>query len=242
MSRLLPVLLAALAAAAAAARPATPAARLAGFQPPRSVSPRSLPAWVATAVAGVGLLALLGPRVGGPVGLAVALTGPAVLERLEPAAARREGERLVADLPLVLDLLAACLAGGASLAGAAAAVARAVPGPCGSRLQAVCDALEVGSPPAEAWQRLAADRPDDPLAAAARFLGRCAEGGTPAAAAVGRLAREARAVSAAAGERAARRVGVVAVAPLGLCFLPAFVLVGVVPVVLGLVGPLLATF
>jgi hypothetical protein len=41
-------------------------------------------------------------------------------------------------------------------------------------------------------------------------------------------------------EQAARRVGVLVVAPLGLCFLPAFVLLGVVPVVLGLTGPLLA--
>ena len=44
-----------------------------------------------------------------------------------------------------------------------------------------------------------------------------------------------------AAEQAARRVGVLAVAPLGLCFLPAFVLLGVVPVVIGLAGPLLAT-
>ncbi|MFB9964969.1 hypothetical protein ACFFOP_20530 [Sinosporangium siamense] len=33
---------------------------------------------------------------------------------------------------------------------------------------------------------------------------------------------------------AARRVGVYAVAPLGLCFLPAFVVVGVVPTMVGL--------
>lgn len=40
---------------------------------------------------------------------------------------------------------------------------------------------------------------------------------------------------------APRRVGVLAVAPLGLCFLPAFVLLGIVPVVVGLAGPLFAT-
>jgi hypothetical protein len=36
-----------------------------------------------------------------------------------------------------------------------------------------------------------------------------------------------------------RRAGVLAAAPLGLCFLPAFVLVGVVPVVTGLAGSFL---
>ncbi len=55
-----------------------------------------------------------------------------------------------------------------------------------------------------------------------------------------RLAAEARADRAARGQAAAERAGVLAVAPLGLCFLPAFVLLGVVPVVAGLVGPLLA--
>jgi hypothetical protein len=47
------------------------------------------------------------------------------------------------------------------------------------------------------------------------------------------------------GSAASRRrggSGVLAVAPLGLCFLPAFVLLGVVPVVAGLAGPLLAGF
>jgi hypothetical protein len=57
--------------------------------------------------------------------------------------------------------------------------------------------------------------------------------------AVSRLAAEVRAERRSAAEQAARRVGVLAVAPLGLCFLPAFLLLGVVPVVVGLAGPLL---
>ena len=67
------------------------------------------------------------------------------------------------------------------------------------------------------------------------------DGGAPVAAAVSRLAAEVRAEGRGAAEQAARRVGVLAVAPLGLSFLPAFVLLGVVPVVVGLAGPLLAT-
>jgi pilus assembly protein TadC len=103
----------------------------------------------------------------------------------------------------------------------------------------VAAALEVGTPPDRAWAALSGGHDDDPLAAAARALARAAEGGAPVAAAVSRLADDARRRARADGEAAARRVGVVAVAPLGLCFLPAFVLLGVVPVVAGLAGPLL---
>jgi tight adherence protein B len=42
------------------------------------------------------------------------------------------------------------------------------------------------------------------------------------------------------GEAAAREVAVSVVGPLGLCFLPAFVLLGIVPAVLGALGPVLA--
>lgn len=198
----------------------------------------SVVCWLTAAAAAVVLP--LGP--GLAVGLALGLLGPRLLSRLEPSAVRREREQLLDDLPLLLDLLAACLAGGAPLAAAAAAVAAALPGPAGRRASAVAAALDVGCPPAEAWAALAAGQPDDPLAPAARALSRAADGGAPVAAAVARLAAEARLDARARGEQAARRVGVVAVAPLGLCFLPAFVLLGVVPVVVGLAAPLLGTF
>ncbi len=60
--------------------------------------------------------------------------------------------------------------------------------------------------------------------------------------AVLRVAEDARRVSTARAERAARRAGVLAVGPLGICFLPAFMLLGVVPAVVGLATPLLASF
>jgi pilus assembly protein TadC len=179
-------------------------------------------------------------------GAALALVGPRALGRLEPQAVRTEREQLLADLPLVLDLLAACLAGGAALPAAAEAVGRAVGGPAGRRLVAVAAALAVGAPPADAWGPLAGSGPgrrdDDPYAPAARALSRAAEGGAPVAATVGRLAAEVRADARSRAEQAARRVGVLAVAPLGLCFLPAFVLLGIVPVVVSLAGPLLRSF
>lgn len=194
----------------------------------------------ACVLAGFGVALLLGGAVGMVLGLATALGGPRLLARLEPRAEREARERLAQDLPLALDLLAACLAGGASLPHAVHVVAQAVPGPCGERLARVGAALDVGTPPAEAWSRLAAATDSGQAASAGRALARAGEGGAPVGAAVARLADDARADQRSRGEQAAERAGVLAVGPLGLCFLPAFVLLGVVPVVAGLVGPLLS--
>ena len=207
---------------------------------------RRTPIRRACLLAGVGVAVLVSGPAGIVLGLTVTALGPSLLARLESRAQRAEREQLAADLPLLLDLLSACLTGGAALSRAAEAVAAAVPGPAGRRLAAVGSALAVGTAPAEAWRLLAGAAPpargEDPLAAAARVLARAAEGGAPVASAVSRLAVEARADARARGEQAARQVGVLAVAPLGLCFLPAFVLLGVVPVVAGLIGPMLASF
>ena len=200
------------------------------------------PAIAVCALTGTALALVVAAPVGLVLGLVLAVAGPRVLRRLEPRSVRLERERLHADLPLALDLLAAVLAGGAPPATAAGAVAAAVSGPVGARLASVAAALDVGSPPGEAWSLLAGAEVDDPLGPAARALARAADGGAPVAQAVSRLAGDARADAAARGEEAARRVGVLAVAPLGLCFLPAFVLLGVVPVVVGLAAPLLASF
>ena len=213
----------------------------------RGAGPGARPV-LASVAAGAAVALLLAPPAGLVVGLAVTVLGPQLLRRLEPAEVRARREQLVADLPLMLDLLASCLAGGAPLPEAARAVAAAVQGPAGERLTDVCRQLSVGTPPAQAWSGLTGSPDDptrgrevDPLAPAARALGRAAEGGAPVADAVARLAEDARAHARAQGQQAARRVGVLVVAPLGLCFLPAFVLLGVVPIVAGLVSPLLAT-
>ncbi|MCW2777582.1 MAG: type secretion system protein, partial [Frankiales bacterium] len=123
--------------------------------------------------------------VGGPVGVVLGglllVAGPRLLSGLEGAQDRSRREQFARDLPLALDLLSACLAGGAVLATAVRAVADAVPGPCGDRLGQVEAALAVGSPSAEAWAALCEG--DDPVAGpAARALARAGEGGAPVAA------------------------------------------------------------
>ncbi len=270
MSVALPAWLLAAAVAVAMARSATPR-RLQAVLPPAPDRPspdrrspdrplaRVSAATAACALGAVALALLVGGPAGLVVGMAAGLVGPRALRRLEPRSVREEREGFAADLPIALDLLAACLAGGAPLPAAVGAVAAAMPGPCGRRLARVAAALDVGSRPDEAWSALLGPGPAGPTAASpprsasrspaageelaasvVRALVRAAEGGAPVATAMTRLAEQSRDTARASGQAAAERAGVLAVAPLGLCFLPAFVLLGVVPVVAGLVGPLLS--
>jgi pilus assembly protein TadC len=166
--------------------------------------------------------------------------------RLLPSPAtpgEREAEQRSAalrrQLPLAADLLAACLASWGAPAQAAAAVASALPEPMAGRLRLVAAELAVGTPPEGAWARLG-EEPE--LAGLARCLLRADASGAPPASALVRLAETARRTAASAAQARVRRAGVLATAPLGLCFLPAFVLVGVVPVVTGLTGGFLSRF
>lgn len=237
---MIPAALAALAVAALLVAPAG-ADRMDQLLPrPTSGSAGGLPLVVVggTAVlAGLFAWVVVGGPVGVVLGLGAGLGWPRLLRQLSD---RDDDEREVtAQLPLALDLLAACLVGGATTSAAVEAVARALPGPCGSRLARVAAGLAVGSPPSEAWRALG-DGPG-PAGAAARALARAAEGGAPVAAGVLRVAEDARREAHGRAERAARRVGVLAVGPLGLCFLPAFLLLGVLPAIIGLAGPLVAS-
>lgn len=210
--------------------------RLARVYPDVATAPAGPPQASGLAVCALGGLAvwsLVGGTLGAAFGVALAVLGPSWLAGL---ASQDGDEALVArDLPLALDLLAACLAGGAVPQHAIQAVADALPGPCGSRFATVAARLAVGAPPADAWLALGSDR--GPAGAAARALARAATGGAPVAASVQRVAAQARLESVARAERAAKRAGVLVVGPLGLCFLPAFLLIGVVPAVLGLAVP-----
>ena len=90
-------------------------------------------------LAGLAAWALLGGLPGLVGGALITVLGPRGLAQLNNV--DDEGARVAADLPLALDLLAACLAGGAATADAVRAVASALSGPCGSRLGRVAAAL-----------------------------------------------------------------------------------------------------
>ncbi|MFE7188200.1 type II secretion system F family protein [Kitasatospora sp. NPDC057541] len=193
--------------------------------------------------AATALAAGLGAAVflGGPGGLVTGGLLAVVLHRWMPRArspaqrqAALEEARLVRQLPLTAELLAACLGSAASPAAAVAAVGASVDAPMGPRLLSTAAELALGSPPEICWRRLGEEHP--PLAPLSRCLVRTSLSGAPAAAALCGLASGRRAEAVRAAHARVRRAGVLATAPLGLCFLPAFVLIGVAPVVVGLTG------
>ncbi|MEU6516660.1 type II secretion system F family protein [Streptomyces sp. NPDC046978] len=176
---------------------------------------------------------------GGPVaGLVVGLGARRWQDRRERARLAEEYHPAVAarQLPPAADLLAACIAAGATPVAAAQAVGEALEGPVGERLARGAAEMRLGADPADAWRLLASLPGAGPLA---RLLERAGDSGAPAAAPVGRLAAQARAEWGRTATARARRAGVMVTAPVGLCFLPAFIAVGVLPVVIGLAGGLL---
>jgi pilus assembly protein TadC len=188
--------------------------------------------------AGVVAWWLVGGVAGLVVGLGVALVGHRLLGRMDDTA-EKEADALGRQLPLALDLLGACLAGGGTLDNALTSVAVAAGGPCEQRLLRVAASLAVGTPPEDAFRELGST---GAAGSAARALCRASEGGTPVAAAVARVAAEARRAATVEARKRAKRAGVLAAGPLGACFLPAFLVLGVVPTVTGLAAPLLSSF
>lgn len=150
--------------------------------------------------------------------------------------ARRTARPGATEVAGLADLIAACLAAGCGPVDAVEVAARARPGPVGERLLEAVSAIRAGDDPASVWRGIGA-APE--LAALGRALARSAESGTATVAAVSAVARAQRLAGRLAAEAALARLGVLAALPLGLCFLPAFVCIGVVPVVLDLGGQLL---
>ncbi|GAA5036643.1 type II secretion system F family protein [Actinopolymorpha pittospori] len=185
---------------------------------------------LAAVVAGCAAGAFVGGPAGLVVGFLVAVVVHRVLGRLEPRALRLRRQRLVADLPLAADLLAGCLRAGRSPTEAIEVIAAELAGPLGSALHQVAAAFRLGADARTAWKGFL---DEETLAAFGRAMVRVWDTGAPLAETLDRLAEDARAARRAETDRRARAVGVQAAAPLGLCFLPAFVLVGIVPLVAG---------
>jgi pilus assembly protein TadC len=194
-------------------------ARTARCAPPRERSAVH-PALLLTAALGVAAIVATG---GTTTWLLVGAMAVLVLRRRSAAAPE--------DVALLVDLLASCLAAGVTPADAADATAAVATGPRGRSLLAVAGRLRAGEPPRDAWSVWSAD-PE--LAAAARACTRAAGSGTSVAAELTRAATRIRRARAALTQRRVAAAGVWIVMPLGLCFLPAFVLLGVVPIAVGL--------
>jgi Flp pilus assembly protein TadB len=173
----------------------------------------------------------------GPVGAVLVLAGGAVAAGLPWWRAHRARPR---PDPLGLagawDQFGACLRAGLPLDRAARAVVPVLPAAAGEALARVADLVVLGADPATAWAPALAEPTTSRLARAAR---RSARSGAAVADAVEAAATDLRNEATDAVEARAERAGVLVTGPLGLCFLPAFLALGIVPVVVGLAGPLL---
>ncbi len=195
-----------------------------------------VPTLVASLLAAVGIWLFVGGVTGVVLAVACAIAVPRLTRNLESRAARTLREQLERQTPLTADLIAATMASGATMRTALAAVSAAVGEPTVSALRPVLAAMELGADPLSAWQSLPASSPLCPIRDA---VVRSAETGAPLTNVLSRIADDMRRERQVHVEVAARAAGVRAVAPLAACFLPAFVLMGVVPVVASLAGDLL---
>jgi len=139
---------------------------------------------------------------------------------------RRTRPRLRAEAVSAAELLAACLSAGAAPIASAEAVAALLPGPVGQAFAEVTRSARRGVSLERCWVPIAA-LPE--FGTIARILARSSVSGVPAAAAMSAEAATLRRRRRAEADAALARIGVWAVAPLAVCFLPAFVCLGIVP-------------
>nr|WP_281377554.1 type II secretion system F family protein [Saccharopolyspora hordei] len=169
---------------------------------------------------------LFGPVAGVLVGVAAAIAA----RRWSVLAARRR-ERTD---PLVLaagwDLLAAGMRAGLPVPVVVQAVAEELAGAARRTLREVADHLALGSDAVTSWEPALSNPDTAELARAARRTARTGQGLAEVAS---ELAERARSTVAEQAEARAQRIAVWMAGPLGLCFLPAFLCLGVAPVVLG---------
>ena len=232
------VVLAALAAAVAAwlilppsssalsrLRPARQAAgRRGGPEPMLGLASRIL------AGIGTGAVALL--VLPGAAGILVAgVAGPATAVVLGRLPRRTDVRILTIELPEALEFLAVCLDAGQPVGHAVTAVAKVSPEATRNLLERVAAQVALGRAGPSAWEDLRGHRVWGRVAA---DIARAERSGTGLADVLRMHAEDGRRDAGDLAVKEARKVGVRSVVPLMACFLPAFILVGVVPIVAGL--------
>ena len=153
---------------------------------------------------------------------------PVSVQTREPPAASGE----LRNVPMMLELVAAMLDSGASLGRALDLIAHCAAKQIGGPLRAVVSALDIGTDWETAWrssaqQSVEASKLKDALTFAALT-------GAPSSAILYAQAARLRREQFRAAEKRAAALGVKLVVPLGLCSLPAFICLGVVPVLLAM--------
>ena len=166
-------------------------------------------------------------------GSAAAVLAAVALGWLPPRSVARRRQQLILQAPQALELMASCLTAGLPTRQACRAIVDAFDGPIAVDLGRVVALVELGASDAEAWRSLH-DHPQ--LGPAADDLARSVESGTAMVEGLRRHAADARQSRQAALQVRARAVGVRTVLPLMVCFIPSFLLLGVVPTVVSAVS------
>jgi len=180
---------------------------------------------------GPGVTRAVAPRPSADAGL-----GARSEARSGPGAARSAAPRAVpvVEVANAIDLLALALRGGVGLLEAVEAVGTRLEDPLGAHLLTVAAAQRWGVDSVEAWASVPpAWQP------AARALRMAATAGIAPAEVLDQASQEIRRAEEQRLEVATARLGVRVVLPLGLLFLPAFVLTTVVPIVMALAAQVL---
>lgn len=142
----------------------------------------------------------------------------------------------VPNATLVLELLAAALEGGQSIPDALRAVGACCTGPCAGAFAAVSDGLMEGASWDEAW----VCAPDEPRLAAVCSAVRDAlreswNEGVAAVAQIDAAMEQLDTMERMGIERAASKLSVRLLLPMGLCFLPAFLCIAVIPTIISFI-------
>ncbi|MBB5924349.1 Flp pilus assembly protein TadB [Actinoalloteichus hoggarensis] len=137
------------------------------------------------------------------------------------------------------DVLAAALRAGLTVPAALHLAAGELDDSTRGVLSRVADLLNAGEDSDTAWQAAMEHSPTRELARGAR---RTARSGSALAGLAVRLADSTRVAASDASEARAQRAAVHVTGPLGLCFLPAFLCLGILPIVIGLAGGLLESW
>jgi hypothetical protein len=197
------------------------------------------PGWVAVGAVAAGALGWAAAGAAAGLLLTAAAAGAGVLAVRHARPARAPAPEPNTELAGGWELLAVCLEAGLPVALAVTAAAEPLRGAVGARLRRTAGLLELGADAAAAW--LAAEQLPA-LATFARAAGRSASTGSALAQVARAEAERIRSGLLDTAQAKAQRAAVLITAPLGVCFLPAFLVLGIAPVVVGLAGEVLANW
>lgn len=190
------------------------------------------PGWAGIAGAAIGF-AIFDDVIGGLIGAVTVVAVFVVVGQGETKAEKRRQEQLREQLPATLELLASCLSAGAPISQAMSEVAEVSPSATAELLRSYRRNLDVGRSQGQSWRFIATEPVWEPVA---NDIAALVSSGSAVTKLLLSHAGDARAELASELESEAKTLSVKSVLPLMSCFLPSFILVGVVPIIAGVIS------